>query len=273
MKQTKIKSRLIALAAIMLVSVATAFAQTSTTKHIVERGETLETIAQKYGVSKDEIVKLNPDAVQFVYVGMELVVPVKSGQTTVGNSMAQGTRPVVTSSSQEIYQQPQYTTSSSDDMTAEALSYLRILYQSDSEIWGIDYGADFSKYITGKFFDRCNLKFGSDETLYSLGGIAVGAKQRIKLGDAFLASIELTPYIGLGYSSTPKSASTDSEEKTTFEYGALGNITVGFKVCNTSKGNSTFLTASYEVAAGRFKTKGMFKYGYFSFGIITVVGN
>lgn len=77
MKQIKIKSRMIALLAAVLMTSSIAFAQTSTSKHIVERGETLESIAEKYGVSKDDIVKLNPDAGQFVYVGMELVVPEK----------------------------------------------------------------------------------------------------------------------------------------------------------------------------------------------------
>lgn len=74
MRQIKIGCRTIAIMAFMLIGIATSFAQT-TTKHIVERGETLEMIAEKYGVTKDEIVKLNPDAAQFVYVGMELVVP------------------------------------------------------------------------------------------------------------------------------------------------------------------------------------------------------
>ena len=44
-------------------------------KHIVERGETLESIAKSYNTSKDEIIKLNPDAAQFIYVGMELNLP------------------------------------------------------------------------------------------------------------------------------------------------------------------------------------------------------
>jgi len=81
MEQIKtIKSRIMAIALFMLVSVSAALAQAQTTKHIVERGETLETIAQKYGVTKDDIVKLNPDAAQFVYVGMELTVPMKAAR-------------------------------------------------------------------------------------------------------------------------------------------------------------------------------------------------
>ncbi len=65
----------IALAVLAAMSVVPCFAQSGTTKHVVERGETLASIAKLYSVSEDEIVKLNPDAAQFVYVGMELVLP------------------------------------------------------------------------------------------------------------------------------------------------------------------------------------------------------
>lgn len=74
MEWIKIKRRMMTLLVVLLVNTSLAIAQT-TTKHVVERGETLESIAEKYGVTKDDLVKLNPDAAQFVYVGMELVVP------------------------------------------------------------------------------------------------------------------------------------------------------------------------------------------------------
>ncbi len=48
----------------------------STKSHIVDRGETLESIAQKYNVSTEQILQLNPDAKQFIYVGMKLEIPV-----------------------------------------------------------------------------------------------------------------------------------------------------------------------------------------------------
>lgn len=66
-----------AFAVIMLaaLNIGLCFAQSGTAKHVVERGETLASIAKLYSVSEEEIVKLNPDAAQFVYVGMELVLP------------------------------------------------------------------------------------------------------------------------------------------------------------------------------------------------------
>lgn len=84
MKTSELKTHIIAIiAAIMLCAVPTS-AQ-SVKKHIVERGETLASIAGKYGVSQEEITRLNPDASQFVYVGMELTIPGKTEAATVNN--------------------------------------------------------------------------------------------------------------------------------------------------------------------------------------------
>lgn len=59
-----------------LVSVALAFAGYAEEKtHVVERGETLTTIAKTYGVTEQALVKANPDAASFCYVGMVLTIP------------------------------------------------------------------------------------------------------------------------------------------------------------------------------------------------------
>lgn len=43
--------------------------------HIVERGETLESIAQKHGVTTKQLHEANPDINDFFYVGMKLNIP------------------------------------------------------------------------------------------------------------------------------------------------------------------------------------------------------
>lgn len=57
-----------------------AVAQTATIKHTVDRGETLASIAKRYSTTEAKIIELNPDAAQFVYVGMELTIPVVKAQ-------------------------------------------------------------------------------------------------------------------------------------------------------------------------------------------------
>lgn len=78
----RIKCKVVTLFAIILLNIASAWAQDVKT-HTVERGETLSSIATKYGVSQEEIIKLNPDAKQFIYVGMELVIPVTPAETAI----------------------------------------------------------------------------------------------------------------------------------------------------------------------------------------------
>lgn len=62
-------------------SVCLVVAQTNTTKHTVDRGETLASIAKRYATTEEKLIELNPDAAQFVYVGMELIVPLTSSNS------------------------------------------------------------------------------------------------------------------------------------------------------------------------------------------------
>lgn len=61
--------------AALICCIATVFAQTAPTTHIVDRGETLQSIADRYGITTAQLIEANPDAKEFVYVGMELQIP------------------------------------------------------------------------------------------------------------------------------------------------------------------------------------------------------
>ena len=71
-----IAQKLVAVMLAIIMGMCMASAQTKTVKHSVERGETLASIAKRYGTTNEKIIELNPDASQFIYVGMELTVPV-----------------------------------------------------------------------------------------------------------------------------------------------------------------------------------------------------
>lgn len=73
------------------MSISTALAQTQTVTHIIGRGETIETIAAKYGVTPQMIIDLNPDAKDFVYVGMELQVPTAQSKVSTTTSTSEST--------------------------------------------------------------------------------------------------------------------------------------------------------------------------------------
>lgn len=60
-------------AVMLFLTAVSGYAQEIVT-HIVQRGETIESIADRYGTTADTIQRLNPDAAEFVYVGMELKI-------------------------------------------------------------------------------------------------------------------------------------------------------------------------------------------------------
>ena len=65
-------------------------AQSQTVTHVVQRGETLESIAESYKVSVEDINKANPNADGIVYVGMKLNIPTSSKPQIVSNNDNQG---------------------------------------------------------------------------------------------------------------------------------------------------------------------------------------
>ena len=73
--------RLLSAICMMAFCICLAVAQTNTIKHTVDRGETLASIAKRYAITEAKLIELNPDAAQFVYVGMELIIPVVSTET------------------------------------------------------------------------------------------------------------------------------------------------------------------------------------------------
>ena len=103
--------------------------------------------------------------------------------------------------------------------------------------------------------------------------LGAGVRRKIVFGDNFLIQGKLYPYIGLSYTGTPKNTETrqEAEDKTKFTYGASADLSIGFKICNTAKGNSTFLHVGYVLMAGEFKTKGLFKNGAIMLGLTTIL--
>lgn len=62
----------------MLLVFSVAVQAQTTTEYVVQRGETLESIATKFGVTADELKETNKDAAKYLYVGMKLIIPLKN---------------------------------------------------------------------------------------------------------------------------------------------------------------------------------------------------
>lgn len=84
------------LSLIVLMLSVSVFAQAVV--HTVQRGETLESIAQKYGVTAQDLLNANPDAKEYLYTGMKISIP--TVQKTVANNEE---KPVATQTATSTY--------------------------------------------------------------------------------------------------------------------------------------------------------------------------
>lgn len=73
-----------------------AMAQHQVVTHVVQRGETIESIAKQYNVSVADINKANPNAEGVVYVGMKLAIPVGTTKTTTEATTQQESKKTTT---------------------------------------------------------------------------------------------------------------------------------------------------------------------------------
>lgn len=70
------------LSAVLCTAYMVAMAQSQIITHVVQRGETLESIAKYYNISVADLNNANPNADGLIYVGMKLAVPVATTSTT-----------------------------------------------------------------------------------------------------------------------------------------------------------------------------------------------
>ncbi|MBQ8191097.1 MAG: hypothetical protein IJZ45_04970 [Bacteroidaceae bacterium] len=154
-------------------------------------------------------------------------------------------------------------------------SDIGVSYNSDSEVVGLSFGNDLGE--SGYMKYGFNVGFG-DIDLYS-GTLGIGLKKRYVMNDVFLIQGMIYPYIGYGSTSYKILDSYSNygtpiyETKTNndFLYGAAANLSIGLKLWNTKKGNSTFLTLGYYISAPEFKTENMFDNGSWGIGFTTIL--
>lgn len=99
----KIITKRFLLALIMSAGTYIAIAQATIVQHTVERGETLASIANRYGTTEAKIIESNPNADKFIYIGMKLNIPV----VKVNNANNNAESTPITGPSQTAVLQPQ----------------------------------------------------------------------------------------------------------------------------------------------------------------------
>ena len=280
------------LSLILAMGMIVGMAQTTQT-HTVQRGETIESVAQKYGITVDALKAANPNAGNLFFVGMKLNIPVK-----VINGQASQTTPVITSTQQESQNnfnvdisEPTTTkvlTENVDDKTVtvgtdntdgylykdydgfaeEGDDYLFLLRPKD-KVYGFHFGFQGNKYIYG-----CVDGVGSfaDHGGYMNFIVGFGWGSKYKQGPLLFQG-SIYPYAG--YSSydvetLDSNYKIKKKTKKKFAYGIQAFLGFGFNIYTSKKHNNhTYLTVGYYMGAPEFKTDGMVKNGNWMVGLTT----
>lgn len=230
----------------------------SVTSHTVQRGESIESIAQKYGISVSDLISANPDAKDYFFVGMKLTIPAKSNIVSQPDDQTKEPTNVNVN---------KYDNNSVSAVNNDLSSFVNFSfkYQPDSKMYGLEGSINdnnlffFCEYVS-------NLKTDFEASAMRLG---FGVGPLIKLsGDNLVLGINIAPYLGFkrGAEVSISEKGISTEEKTKFSYGAMGQLMIAVKLFKTKKGKNGYFTGGYRIEAEEFKTKDMFKYGYWTFG-------
>ena len=150
-------------------------------KHVVQKGETLTSIAANYGVTVLEITTLNPKAQRFLFTGMELQIPIKNkpaapastGATAVNStanasvpatqqaqvsSPTSGTKTDYTSYPESTYTNNSTSTTNTTNQSSTSVHFTAGYNLSleekaeDSTVWGVSVLLSVDEYLTDIFY-------------------------------------------------------------------------------------------------------------------------
>ena len=101
-------------------------AQSQTVTHVVQRGETLESIAEYYKVSVADINKANPNADGIIYVGMKLNIPTSTSPKNETRTEKTTTSGISSNENTSYVLQSSTTKKSYDNETTLGLQFARV---------------------------------------------------------------------------------------------------------------------------------------------------
>lgn len=158
--------------ALMLASLSMS-AQTSQS-HTVQRGETIESVAKKYGISVSDLQQANPSTKDYFYAGMKLVIPRKTNTQNVTQT------PSSNSSTKVSVAEPSATKTKNNPIKTIKQKVQKPTFHSNLD------GSDFTSVA---------LTFGSDFT--DLVGMTYGIQGQYFLDNGFGATLTAGANYGL----------------------------------------------------------------------------
>lgn len=180
--------------ALMLVSLSMS-AQTSLS-HTVQRGETLESVAKKYGISVSDLQQANPSTKEYFYAGMKLVIPHRTTHNTTQTPSSTSTKKISVTSSTPTKANPIKTIKKQkiqipvfhSDLEPSDFTSLALTVGHDfSELVGMTYG------IQGQYF--IDNGFGATMSVGANYGLEDDADIIIKIGPSYVYPITNIFYI------------------------------------------------------------------------------
>ena len=215
---------------LMLLVVSGTMSVMADTTHVVNRGETLQSIAQKYGVAVDQIIAANPQASQFIYVGMELTIPGSAVQApAVSEQYLQNVDGSAIQPTQVI--QPESGVDNYGPMISQ---------------WGIDYIANFvdkGKGFYGLFFEAIGesgwggfFSVGASYGIIKPGQLHLrfGPDYGVSISDMFVLSLpvalNMTTFDHVSEATYHDNVGTTSKKDMKIAWGLSATPKIAFKV-------------------------------------------
>ena len=186
----------------MLLSVM--IVQAQQVVHTVQRGETLESIAQKYHVTKEAITKNNPYAADAFYVGLKLYIPTAQSediQQNTGQSQNEAIQPAPYNGNNDYSQNKQSEYSySNDSNSSTSTSTFNPQKQMGMEIYA---GGNYRYHITEYIYLEGRIFAGYYQWDTKFNKVKGYSIDDIKVREAFLG---ISPRAGLRYKKVAISA-------------------------------------------------------------------
>ena len=167
MKTMTVNLKCIVIFCLMFVVTNAVFAQDFQANHQVQRGETLSSIAKRYGVTEQMIKDANPQMGNLFYVGLKLNIPQKGKMEDKKVNEKQENHNAfgyVVSNNENISENQFHTSNNMIDYDAEGVDNY-FVYQPDAKVYGLDVSMDMYKYFFWGMSFYSNLKFKPSDAL------------------------------------------------------------------------------------------------------------
>lgn len=229
-------------------------AQATMQSHVVQRGESIESIARKYAISVEDLKKANPSVEKYFYVGMKLKIPeikVETKTSLVENK---------DSFNEEMYDKGFITDSTSlKEMDEESSSngLINNAYEINFTLRPKfnTYGYRIAFLCSEFLYIPLDMVYTSKTVSASIG---IGPGIKYSWGPVMLHAA-VTPYIGFNML-----FGSGSNSKTDFSYGMYFSFGAGVKVSKR-----LFINGGYYIGAGEYEfNKRMLKDGMGMIGLV-----